>query len=377
VFAVIKTPALALVAILLTGCALAPGMYIGDTRKNTSSNPFAGAAADAPPPGALKSITPELIRQQRAAQPTDVGEDVKRLFGVAKPYQIGPGDVLNIMVWDHPELVITPAASVGGTDAASLSLVGNGYNVSPAGLIQFPYAGSIKLAELTEFEARDLLVSRLSKYFKEPQVTVRIQAYRSGRIYVDGEVGRPGLQTINDIPATLPDIIGRAGGFTAAADRSTVAVSRNGSTTVINMQQLTAFGINPDSILLGSGDFVRVLSREETKVYVMGEVTRAIAQPLRNGRLTLNEALGEAGGVNPTSGDPRQIYVVRSTQGKQPEIYHLDARSPLAFALAEGFELKSRDVVYVDPAPLVRWNRVLSLILPSAEAIIFTSTVRK
>jgi polysaccharide export outer membrane protein len=161
-------------------------------------------------------------------------------------------------------------------------------------------------------------VSRLSRYFKDPQVTVRIQAFRSGRIYVDGEVTRPGLQAINDIPATLPDIIGRAGGFTALADRSTVAVSRNGSTTVINMQQLTAFGINPASILLGSGDLVRVLSRDESKVYVMGDVLRSIGQPLRNGRLTLNEALGEAGGVNPTTGDPRQIYVVRSTQGTSP-----------------------------------------------------------
>src|SRR5476649_583338 len=143
------------------------------------------------------------------------------------------------------------------------------------------------------------------------------------------------------------------------------------------MQQLTALGINPASILLGNGDLVRVLSRDESKVYVLGEVLRPIAQPLRNGRLTLNEALGEAGGVNPTSGDPRQIYIVRSNQGNQPELYHLDARSPVAYALAEGFELKSRDVIYVDPTSLVRWNRVVTLILPSAEAVIFTSTVTK
>jgi polysaccharide export outer membrane protein len=185
------------------------------------------------------------------------------------------------------------------------------------------------------------------------------------------------LQSINDIPATLPDVIGRAGGFTVLADRSAVAVSRNGSTTVINMQQLTAFGINPTSILIGSGDVVRVLSRDESKVYIMGEVLRPVGQPLRNGRLTLNEALGEAGGINPTSGDPRQIYIVRSTQGNQPEIYHLDAHSPVAYALMEGFELKARDVVYVDPTPLVRWSRVINLILPSADAILLTATSLK
>ena len=50
-----------------------------------------------------------------------------------------------------------------------------------------------------------------------------------------------------------------------------------------------------------------------------------------------------------------------------PEIYHLDANSPAAYALAEGFELQSRDVVFVDPVALVQWNRVISLILPSSQ----------
>lgn len=361
-----------LVAVWLTGCAYAPGLSMG----RGVSNPLVEASVDAPPSGALRSITPELIRMQRAAQVTDVGQNVKLLFGEAKPYLIGPSDVLNIVVWGRPELAIAPAGGLA-TDFGSPSNVGNGYNVSPSGLIQFPYVGSLKLAGLTEYEARDRLITLLAKYFEDPQVTVRIQSYRAGRVYVDGEVRAPGLQSVNDVPMTLPEAIGRAGGFTATADRSAVAISRNGSTTVINLQQLTALGINPTSIMLASGDLLRVFSRDESQVYVMGEVTRPQAQPLRNGRLTLNEALGEAGGVNPTSGDPRQIYVVRSVPDGQPEIYHLDASSPVAYAVAEGFELKSRDVVYVDPVPLVRWNRVISLILPSAVAVNTTRTATR
>lgn len=387
----LRWPVQAVIVAWLAGCAFSPGLSMGDglpsadqkakpfftAQRDNASSPADSASADAPPPGALLSITPELIRQQRAAQATDVGQDVKRLFGVAKPYLIGPGDVLNIVVWDHPELAIVPAGASLTADATSLSPVGNGYNVSPAGLVQFPFVGNLTLGGLTEYEARDLLTTRLSRFFKNPQVTVRIQSYRNGRVYVDGEVRTPGLQAVNDIPMTLPEAINRAGGFTATADRSTVSVSRNGSTTAINLPQLTALGINPTSILLGNGDLVRVLSREDSKVYVMGEVTRPLAQPLRNGRLTLNEALGEAGGVNPNSGDPRQIYVVRSAPEGPPEIFHLDARSPVAYALAEGFELKSRDVVYVDPSSLVRWNRVISLILPSASVVNSTAAAVK
>ncbi|WP_296543191.1 polysaccharide biosynthesis/export family protein [Rhodoferax sp.] len=285
-----------------------------------------------------------------------------------KPYRIGPGDVLNIMVWDHPELTIAAAGSLA-TDAGSLSPVGNGYNVSPQGLVQFPYVGVLKLSGMTEYDARDLLTERLAKYLKNPQITVRIQSYRSGRIYLDGEVRTPGLQALNDIPMTLPEALGRAGGFTPAADRSAIAITRNGRTTLVNLPQLTERGISPTAILLGNGDLVRVLARDEAKVFVLGEVLRPNTQTLRNGRLTLNEALGESGGVNPVSGDPRQIFVIRAANKAQPEIYHLDASSPMAYAMAEGFELQARDVVYVDPAPLVRWNRLISLILPSAVAV--------
>ena len=388
--------ALAPLILVLGGCAYAPGFYAAPDSSSDSSTPrrttlltllrepgstapkateavTATPDADAPPPGAITSITPTLVQQLRAGRDDEIPADVKALFAQPQPYVIGAGDVLNIVVWDHPELAIIPAGttttSAQGGDATTQSVVGNGYNVSTRGLIQFPYIGAVKLAGLTEYEARDLITQKLAKTIKDPQVTVRIQSYRSGRIYLDGEVRNPGLQALNDIPMTLPEAIGRAGGLTTLADRAAIALSRQGRTTQINLAQLTERGINPNDILLQHGDMVRVQGREEAKVFVLGEVLRPSTQTLRNGRLTLNEALADSGGVNPVSADPRQIYVIRAQQPTQPEIFHLDAKSPVAYALAEGFELKARDVIYVDPVPLVRWNRVISLVLPSAQAV--------
>ena len=365
--------ALALLATtLLGGCAYAPGLSIGRsvTSPDAQANPWsittqraslvpgsqASTGLDAPPPGAVTTITPDLVRQQMAAQPAGVAADVKRLFGVAQPYTIGAGDVLGITVWDHPEL----ATGAGG------------YLVSAAGQVQFPYIGSTPLVGLTEQGANDLLTQRLAKYLKNPQITLSIQSYRAGNVYVDGEVRTPGLQPLNDLPMTLPVVLGRAGGLGANADRSALALTRDGATTLINLQQLTAQGINPANILLASGDMLRVPSRDESRIFVLGEVPRAGAQSLRNGRLSLNEALGDAGGINPTSGDPRQVYIIRNGAVGNPQIFHLDARTAVAYALAEGFELRARDVVFVDPVPLVSWNRVISLILPSASAVILT-----
>lgn len=376
-------------AVVLSGCAYAPGMYVGKAsaggEEAKSSNPWSITAArgepdstpsraDQPPAGALIAITPELIRAQQASG-AQVSADIKRFFGSAQQYLIAPGDVVNVVVWDHPELTMQPAGSISDTGGATQlgSIVGNGYNVNPQGLIQFPYVGTVKIGGMSEFEARDVLVKRLSKYFKDPQVTVRVQSYRSGRIYVDGEVRTPGLQSINDVPMTLPEVIGRAGGLGTLADRSAIAVTRDGATTLIDMNQLVEKGINPNTILLKGGDLVRVMSREDSKVFVLGEVLKPSTQMLRHGRLSLSEALGDAGGVSPVSGDPRQIFVVRAGgKAEKPEIYHLDASTPAAYALAEGFQLRSRDVVYVDPVPLVRWNRVISLILPSAQTLYTT-----
>ena len=187
---VVRWPALASVIALVAGCAFAPGMSFDETAPDDDARTSAtamDAPADAAPAGALQKITPDLIRKQRAAQATDVGADVKRLYGVPKPYRIGSGDILNIVVWDHPDLVLAPAGSLT-TDATSGSPVSNGYNVSADGLIQFPYVGSFKVGGLTEYEVRDRLTKALAKYFEEPKLTVRIQSYRSGRVYVDGEV---------------------------------------------------------------------------------------------------------------------------------------------------------------------------------------------
>jgi polysaccharide biosynthesis/export protein len=335
---------------------------------------------DAPPPGVLRSINPDLIQSiQREVRQTNPLAALEPLFGTPGAYTIGVGDVVHVNVWGHPELVLPPAgiAATGSTESVSQSGVTNGFNVSPDGLIQFPLIGTIKIAGLTENQARVALGNALKRYIVDPQITLRVQSYRAGRVYLDGEVRVPGLQAINDVPMTLPEALSRAGGLTINADRSQVFITRSGITTPVNLLRMAERGINPAQILLKNNDLVRVAHRDDSKVYVMGEVLRPVALPLRHGHLSLNEALGESGGINPTSGDPKQIFVIRSRSGQAfdaalgqlPEIFHLDARSPMGYALAEGFELQARDVVYVDPVPLVRWNRVVSLILPSAQAL--------
>lgn len=359
-------------SIVLAACSISPGVYMGSPEDVSRSLEEDGA-----PPGALKPITADLIRTYDQVNTDGVRAKVQHLLGTAEPYRVGPGDILNIVVWNHPELALTPAGSATTAIVTGVNELGNGYNVGPDGTIQFPFTGLVHVAGLNEFQIRERLTQRLSGYINSPQITVRVQAYRAGRIYVDGEVRNPGVLPITDIPMTLPEAINRAGGLTPEADRSSVVLTRGGTPTPIDLPELTRSNIDPSRILLKNGDLLRVVSRQDSKVYLMGDVYFPTAHVMHDGDVTLAQALGEAGGVNPETGDPQQVYVIRRGDDGDPEIFHMDAGRPAAYVLAAGFRLKPRDIVFVDPAPVVRWNRVISNLLPSYDAVYTTRAMTR
>lgn len=346
-------------ALLLGGCAASPGMYFN-----------ANANVNAVGPDAKPDITPitmDLVRELRAKS-KPFNDRVEELYGTAKPYQIGPGDIISVVVWDHPELVFpTQTYSIGAAFEIPTSTGGSnmpGYVVSPNGDIQFPYAGVMKVSGKTANAVRDEMARVLSRVVRNPQMTVRVLGFRSQRVYVDGEVRTPGMLAIDDAAMTLVEALNRAGGvLNTTGDNSRIRVTRGERSWYVNIPAMLAKGKDPARILLRSGDIVRVEQREDSKVFVTGEVVRPSSLLMRNGRMTLNEALGDAGGVNPTSANAEQIYVIRKTASDAPKVYHLDGTSPVALAIAEGFELEPKDVVYVDAREVVRWSRVMSLLV--------------
>jgi polysaccharide export outer membrane protein len=355
----------------MAGCA--PPIHFHDAQK-------AGDEQPAPP---TEMITEKLITAERMEHREQANQNLdKLLVPNPAPYMIGSGDVLSIVVWDHPELAGGMAAS-STADPASTAMNANpganagapGFAVDHLGRIQFPLAGLLKVEGLTEEQARALLTTRLAKYLANPNVTLRVQSYRSKRVYLDGEVKQPGLQAINDIPMTLVEALNRAGGLLPTADQSRILLERGEQRYRINLRELVQKNINPGLVMLAPGDVVRVPSRDESKVFVSGEVITPKALTMHDGRLTLNEALGESGGISPLSGDARQVYVVRKTP-ERTRVFQLDARVAGSLAMAEAFELQPKDIVYVAASPMANWNRTLSLLIPGALTSAVSATTR-
>lgn len=358
---------------LLSGCAIGPG-FQGTASGVPAAPPESGISPenDRPAEGMVTAITPELLRAQVASRPKGLPADVQALLGETGPYTIGPGDVVGIMVYDHPEITSSAIPATTVADPASVSPA-PGFIVSETGHLSFPYAGTIKVQGMTPQQLESLLTRKLARVYKNPQISVRMTAFRSRRAYVEGEVRTPGLQVFTDVPMTLPEALNRAGGILPTGDRSFVTLTRGKKTTTIDLMALVEQGVDPSDIPLRNGDMVTVRNRDERKVMVMGEVLKPSTILMRNGRLSLHDALGEVGGVDLGTSDPRQIFVVRNGPKGGQVIYHLDARSATALAMADGFALEPKDVVYVDPVPLVRWSRIVNLILPSTSA---TSNLR-
>jgi polysaccharide biosynthesis/export protein len=283
-------------------------------------------------------------------------------------YRVGPRDVLTITVWGHPELTI-PAGEFRTAESA-------GNVVGEDGTFFYPFAGVVQAAGRTVEEIRDELIQKLSKFIEAVQLDVRVASYRSQRTYIVGEVVQPGIQLVQDIPLTVLEAINRAGGVTPLADLRNITLTRDDKTYSINLLSLYEGGDTTQNVLLQHGDVLNVPDNQFNKVFVLGETTlgrgfgigRARDIVMNKGRLTLTEALSEGGGVDQVTADAARIFIFRTGLGKS-EIYHLNARSPDAFLLAERFALQPRDVVFVDRAPGIRWNQIIGQIQPTVNLL--------
>jgi polysaccharide biosynthesis/export protein len=283
-------------------------------------------------------------------------------------YVIGAGDTLYVTVWDHPELT-SPAGSQQQT-------VANGRLVGPDGTVFFPYVGAVKAEGMTVAQLRAALAERLKTYVVNPQVDVSIVQYGSQRVVLEGAFRRTDAQVLTSVPITLGEAIGSAGVDPAQADLAGLTLVRDGRTFAIDMD--TVYGSSAQPVYLRPGDRIYLPFNETREVYVVGEVIRPGALAFRTSRMTLTQAIGRAGGLSPVTANADELYVIRGSRQLSTtpaEVFHLPARSPAAFALADGFRMEPGDVVFVGAAGVTKWNRVLSQLLPLSGFIYNASRV--
>ncbi len=335
---------------LLGGCSLAPGSHM-DYQSDTA--PIDDLVD-------IEPVTPGLLASWQSPQGAQPISDELQAKLEAYQYRVGPGDVLSIIVYDHPELT-----NPGGTERSAAE-VGN--LVQANGTFFYPYIGRVQAEGKTLAQIRAELTRRLAEYITEPQVEVSVAAYNAKKVYLSGEVSEPKTLPITSVPLTLVDAISQVGSANPGANWHSVFLNRNGQQEQISLYALMRNGDMSQNRLLQTGDILHVPSAENQAVSVMGQVNRPGSITLGNERMTLTDAISRSGGIDERSADPSGIFVIRGQDApsdKLATVYQLDVTNAASFTLGNRFTLQPQDVVYVTTAPLARWNRVISLLLPS------------
>lgn len=320
----------------------------------------------------LVQITPKLLTVEAATRQEEAVPEELASFR-PESYQIGAGDLLYITVWDHPELT-SPAGQQQQTDA-------NGRLVRPDGTLFYPYVGTLRVSGRTIEDVRKTITSALAAYVEEPQVDIAVLRFASQRVILNGAFIKAGPQPITTTPLALMEAIGAAELDTLNADLSGLTLQRDNQVFHLNLDALnTAQGADLYNLYLKDGDRIYLPYNDRKKVYLMGEVNAPRALTFKTREMNLADALGSVGGLNQTTANGKAVYVIRGVEDLEKQratVFQLDANSPTAFILAQQFQLQPQDVVYVGPAGVTRWNRLISQLVPSAGILGTGSTIQR
>lgn len=308
-------------------------------------------------------ITPELVALNHSKEQPTVPQEL--LEYRPESYQISPGDTIQVTVWDHPELT-----TEGGGEGA------NGRLVHPDGTFYYPYVGTLNVEGMKIEELRSIVTSKLAHYLQTPQVDVNVVGYGS-RVTLQGAFVNTTPQDITTVPLTVSQAVGTAVIDVEQADLSGLVLTREGKNYTINLDEMNQDLDTAPPIYLKPGDRLYLPFNDRKEVYVLGEVRNPQAITFKTSGLTLTQALGRSGGLDPVTANSDAVYVVRGMDRMEQEpatVFQLDASDPSAYALADGFEIQPGDVVYVGAAGVTQWNRFLSQLLPLS-GIIRNATV--
>lgn len=368
---------------LLPACTLLPGT--GPTSDAVNANATESVQSAAALPYALVDVSAETIGF--LSQPNVVSFKGEFPDKRPKPKQVvGVGDVLNVTIFEAaPGGLFTPGQAAGARPGNYVDLPAQA--VDQQGNIYVPYAGEVMAASRTLPEIQQAIVGRLRNRAIEPQVVVSLNQQHSSVVSVLGDVNSPAVLALNSVGERLLAVIARAGGPKHEAIETYVTLQRDGRRVKVLLSRVV---LDPrENIFIRPNDVIFV-TRESPTFTALGALNQNVFGfnseiPFDVETLTLAQAMGKSGGLNDQQSDPREIYVYRYEERNLlrklgvdtrrfafdmiPTIYRLNVREPSGLLLAQGFQMRSKDVMYVANAKVVDYYKLLLLINNTTTAV--------
>ncbi len=272
------------------------------------------------------------------------------------PYTLGVGDELTIL---QETIALTEARS------NIEYLVDRRVTVSDQGYINISSVGRIKALGFSQYELEDIIQTKLLEKGKNSNFELTISGFKSKKIFVSGEGLMPITIPYTNSPIFLEEVLSQAKLKDRPGLDSRISIYRGDTEYVISSKKLgkgvrSGIRLFPDDKI-----FISSLNYRDEAVLVVGETgaqqsvkINAIQRP------TLSDTIFSGNILSNVTSDFSQIYVIRKLK-KKFVAYHLDITNPARILLANKFEMRPDDIIFVAAQPLSLYSRALSQILGS------------
>jgi polysaccharide export outer membrane protein len=309
----------------------------------------------------------------------------------ANVQRVHVGDAIQINIWETGSGGIFSASQIDRSSSTSRPSLIPEQTVAADGTINVPYAGLIKVAGLTTREIENQIVRRLEGRAAQPQAMVTLTRNLSNSVTVTGDVTTGARVPLNGGGDRVLDVIAAAGGIKAPVSETFVLLARNGQTLNVPLQTLLAN--SRENVYLRPGDVVTVV-RAPQSFTAIGATGRQAHVGFDAGGITLEEALGKAGGLLDERADPRGVFVLRYEPSalvsrlpnvrqyllggsSVPVVYQIDISNAESLFYARRFAMRDKDILYVSNAPLSEIEKVLRVLGTLTAPAVSAYTVSK
>ncbi|HET6389438.1 polysaccharide biosynthesis/export family protein [Hyphomicrobium sp.] len=340
---------------------------------------------------ALIDINPFVISVLDDISPDSFYGTFGQQRGPVPVVRVGVGDVVQTSIFESSAGGLFVTGDAAGRAGNYVTLPAQ--TVSGKGTISIPYAGQIKAAGRTTYEIQREIESKLASRAIEPQVIVNVTEQNADSVIVIGDAGQ-GRIKLTGAGERILDMISKttstgATGKLAPYDLEITLQRKNRIGTV----RLSNIINNPrENIYVEAGDVIYVYRRPRSFV-AFGALGNATGGTTIGGgdvigldgifqfgqeRLSLNEAVAKAGGLVDERANPSQTFIYRGERrrtlelmnvnlskfapGQQwiPTVYRLNFRDPSAFFMAQKFQMRDKDILYVANADSIEVGKALN-----------------
>ena len=336
--------------ILLTSCAMAPGISEKpNLEKNNSINQNIKVKIHD-----LSEMNFYEIKDLKSNYIQSISDEValkyNNFFDYVYEYQLGGGDEIAIN--------LTETDDIDGS-----------YLIDPFGNIDLPYVGKINLSNYSAIEAQNLLMNVLKKLYINPDLQLDVITFKSSKVYVTGTVRNQLIIDLDDNPIRILDAMIRANVNTTGNDNlssTSGVIRRDGRIYALDLKEAITGEDEKKNFYLKKDDVI-FIDRNPNSIIVFGEANFEGSYFPYSG-YNLTQALSDSG-LNNLTANAKEIFVIRENfeEDLKVDVFQINVKNPINLIAAKYFELQAKDIIYIPATDLVKWNRVISLLLPQTD----------